>query len=360
MAYTLALRPSAPALSRPQRVLLKVEGEQIVDVEYRPDTGEHPLLGRVERMGFEQIVAAVATNCPSCGVAHAMALCQAVEALARVELPRRAAALRVIAAELERAASHLAAAGAIFEALGLPGTAEAFAAEGRAAREALTTLAGDPPGRWVVPGGVARDLDDEARGALTRGAAESLDRLFAAADKSIAQRPLLARTVEVGVISASAAEQFMLAGPLARAAGLRVDLRLDEPYAAYDELQPELITQEGGDVYARLMVFVLEALESLKLVERAVRELPEGPSRGGLPAALPAGEATGAVEAPRGPIRYRVEADGRRVTGATCTPAPQLDRLLARAVMVNAALDNAALIVVSTDPCDTCLGMANS
>ena len=360
MAYTLALRPSAPALSRPQRVLLKVEGERIVDVEYRPDAGGGELFGRVDRMGFEQMVAAVATACPSCGVAHATALCQAVEALAGLAVPARAAALRLLAAELERAASHLATAGAIFGALGLPGAAEAFAAEGRAAREALLRLAGDPPGSWIVPGGVARDPDDEGRGALARAAAEALDRLFAAADRSLTQRPLLARTVEVGVISAGAAEQFRLAGPLARAAGLRGDLRLDAPYGAYDDFRPELVTQEGGDVYARMMVFILEALESLKLAGRVARELPEGATRGELPAALPAGGAAGATEAPRGPVRYRVEADGRRLVAVSCAPAPQLDRLLARAVMVDAALDNAALIVVSTDPCDTCLGMANT
>lgn len=356
MAYTLALRPSAPALTRPQRVLLKVEGEQIVDVEYRPDLGDGSPFARVGRMGFDQIMATAAAACPSCGVAHALALCQAVEALAAIRVPRRAAALRLLAAELERAASHLAAVGAIFGALDLGATAEAFAAEGRAARGALADLAGAPAGAWLEPGGVGRDLSEEGRGALARAVAEMLERLFALADRSIAQRPLLARTVEVGVISAGAAEQFALAGPLARAAGLRADLRLDAPYAAYDEWRPELVTQEGGDVYARMMVYLLEALEGLKLAGRVVGELPEGPTRSPLPAALPAGAAEGAAEAPRGPVRYRVEADGRRLSAVSCTPAPQLDRLLARATLVKAALDDAALIVVSTDPCDTCLG----
>lgn len=356
MAYTLALRPSAPALSRPQRVLLKVEGEQIIDVEYRPDAGESSPFARVGRMGFDQVIAAAATACPSCGLAHAMALCQAVEALAAIEVPRRAAALRLIAAELERAASHLAAAGAIFTSLALPTVAEACAAESQAARANLTILAGAAPDSWMVPGGIARDLDEQGRAALARGAAESLERLFTLADKTITQRTLLARTVEVGVISTRAAEQFGLAGPLARAAGLRADLRLDAPYAGYDEWQPELVTQEGGDVYARLLIYLLESLESLKLAGRAIHELPEGPVRSVLPADLPAGSGEGAVEAPRGPVRYRVEADGRRLSAVSCTPAPQLDRLLARAALVNATLDDAALIVVSTDPCDTCLG----
>jgi Ni,Fe-hydrogenase III large subunit len=181
----------------------------------------------------------------------------------------------------------------------------------------------------------------------------------AAGEPCASARPLLARTVDVGVISQSAAAQFGLAGPLARAAGLGADLRRDAPYAAYGELQPDVAPQEGGDVYARLLVLLLESLESLKLVERAARELPEGPWRGELPEALPAGAATAAVEAPRGPLRYSVESDGRRIVAVTAQVAPQLDRLLARTALAQAALDDAALIIVSTDPCDSCLAVAN-
>lgn len=360
MAYTLALRPSAPALAHPQRVTLKVEGEQIVDVEYRPDAGADSPFARVGRMGFEQVVAAAASACPTCGVAHAIALCQAVEALASIDVPRRAAALRVVGAELERAASHLAAVAAIFKALALPDVAAPFAAEGRAAAEALRTLRGEPGAGWLVPGGVARDLDDAGRGAIARVSSEALDHLFALADRTIAQRLLLARTVEVGVITTSAAAQFGLGGPLARAAGLKADLRLDAPYAAYDVLQPAVVTQEGGDVYARLAVLILEALEGLKLAGHAAEDLPAGKIRGPLPAALPDGSGEGAAEAPRGPVRYRVEAGSGRLSAVICRPAPQLDRLLARAAMGKATLDDAALIFVSTDPCDRCLGMTHN
>lgn len=358
MAYSLALRPSAPALSRPQRAVLKVEGEQIIDVEYRPDLSSGAAFDRVERMGFEQTVAAAAAACPSCGAAHALALCQAVEAVAVIAVPQRAAALRLVAAELERAASHLAAAGAIFTALALPTTAARFVAEGRAAAEALSELTGGRPGAWLAPGGLTAELDPDGQGRLARGAAESLERLFTLADATITQRPLLARTVEVGALSAGAARQFGLAGPLARAAGLEHDLRIAAPYGAYAQWLPALVTQEGGDVYARLMVYLLEALESLKLVGRALQELPDGPIRSALPAALPDGSGDGTVEAPRGPLRYRIECSGGRLSAVSCTPAPQLGRLLARALLVNAAVDDAALIVVSTDPCDSCPGMS--
>jgi Ni,Fe-hydrogenase III large subunit len=337
-----------------------VEGERIIDVEYRPDGGAGSPFEQVERLGVDQLVLA-ARGCPRCGLAHGLALCQAVETLTGLSVPRRGAMLRLIAAELERAASHLEAAGAIFDAMGMEAVASAYSDDATASRAALRELVGEPGDRWLVIGGVARDLATEERETLIERTSDVLERLFVLADHTIARRALLARTVEVGVISANAAGQFRLAGPLARAAGITADLRHDAPYAAYDEWRPNLITQEGGDVYARLMMLVLEALESLKLAGRVAGELAGGKGQihAELPAQLETGTADGYAEGPRGPVRYTVEAKGGRLSAVRCTPAPQLDRLLARTALSEAALDNAALIVISTDPCDTCLGMAN-
>ncbi len=359
VAYTLALRPSAPALLRSQRAILKVAGEQIADVEYRPEAGAPSPFTQVERLGVARLIDEAGQLCPSCGHAHALALCQAIEVLLGIAPPPRAAWARVAAAELERASSHLATLAALFECMGLVALGAAFAEQGAAARTTLTTLTGGRPGDWLRPGGLSRDPSAEEVAALER-AGRLLERLFPIAERALAARPLLARTVDVGVISQSAAEQFGLAGPLGRAAGLGADLRRDEPYAAYDELQPDVTPQEGGDVYARILVLLLESLEALKLVERVAAGLPDGPWQGELPETLPAGTATSAVEAPRGPLRYSVESDGRRVVRVTAQVAPQLDRLLARTVLAQAALDDAALIIVSTDPCDSCLAVANT
>lgn len=354
MAYTLALRPSAPALLRPQRAVLKIEGERIADVEYRPEPGAASPFGQAERMGIARLLDGAGQHCGSCGFAHALALCQAVEALAEVKPTPRAAWLRVAAAELERTASHLATLAALCTTLGLDPLGAAFASHGHAARTALGALCDGRIGGWLLPGGLAHDLSEPAREALNRAAA-AREALFPIAEGAITRRPLLARTVDVGVISRSAAAQFGLAGPLARAAGLAADLRRDAPYAAYAELTPDSEPQEGGDVYARMLLLLLEALDSLRLVARVAAELPEGSWRGALPQALPAATAHSAVEAPRGPLRYTVESDGRRIVAVSYRPAPQLDRLLARTALAQATLDDAALIILSTDPCDSCL-----
>ncbi len=359
MTYTLALSPRAPALGRPQRVLLKVEGEQILDVEYRPDLADDPRFTQILRTGFEQMVATAVRTCPHCGLAHGLALCQAVEALATLTVPSRGACLRLIAVELERVVSHLQTVAAIFTALALPGPAEAFASHASVLRITLTELTGPEPEHWFVAGGVARDLAKEERNALIRTVGEQLHAIFRLADSLITRRTILGRTVEIGLISQSAASQFGLAGPLARASGLSADLRLDAPYGAYASFQPELVIQEGGDVYARMLVLLLEALEGLKLAERAARELPAGLVQVALPAKLPNGSEGSTVEGPRGPIHYQVESTNQRLSAISCRVAPQLDRLLARAVLVKATLDDAALIIISTDPCDACLSAPN-
>lgn len=354
MTYTLALMPSVPAFQRPQRFLFTVEGERIADVEYRPDPGDGAPFTQVERMSFDSIASITTRVCPSCSVAHLLALCAAVETLTGTAAPPRAERLRLVAAELERAASHLATLSTVFRILKLPRPAQTCADHAAAVRDLLRDLTGGALSIWLRPGGMGvKEAPDGER--MLQGLETIRARLYPFAERMLAWRMLLARTVDVGVISRGAAEQFGLAGPLARAAGLSVDQRLDAPYGAYADLPPKMVVQEGGDVYARIAVLLLEALEALRLAEQALREPLEGPLRTLLPETLPASAASAVVEAPRGPLHYEVESDGRRITRISVRSAPQLDRLLARTALVNAAIDDAALIVASTDPCDGCL-----
>jgi Ni,Fe-hydrogenase III large subunit len=354
--YTLAITPSAPAWFSPQRLLLTVEGELIADVEYRPEPGGAALVQRLHGQPPALAVQQLGRICPSCGAAHALAFCLAVEQLAGVEVPPRALVARTIVAELERAASHLATLSTCFAALGLGPTAQTLGNLQHDVRAALTAATAAVPAAILTPGGLEHDLSDPAtlreRLTLLRG------RLFQLADGLIDRRPLVMRTVEVGVITPAAAEQFGLRGPLARSAGLRVDVRIDQPYAAYATFAPELALQEGGDVYARLVVLLLEALEALKLAEQALGDLPDGPRAAPVLPDVPAGEATGSVEAPRGAIHCRVASDGRKLQILALEPPPQLGRLLARTLLARADVDDAALIALSTDPCSGCLAVA--
>lgn len=355
MSYTLALGPFDANWRGPQRLVLTIEGEVVTDVEYRGEYNERGCADRIPRLNLEQALHLVSRICGSDSQAHTLAFCQALEALLGRQVPERAAYLRCAVAELERMVSHLLALTTLFDTLGQSHFADRLRKLTEGAHQAMQLLTGSrglPD--MCLPGGVRKDLDEAQRSELLTLMGKLNRRLFGLIDRTIDGPALLARTVNVGVISGTAAAQFGLRGPLARASGLTADLRRDQPYAAYDQLPPQQIVQEGGDVYARLVLLLLEALESGKLVEQAIDRLPAGDWQGKLPTDLVAGSASSAVESPHGMLSYRLESDGRRITGAVIDAPRQLDRLLARTLLMGALLDNVPLIVNSTDPCVAC------
>lgn len=355
VTYSLALGPFHPAWRGPQRFDLKLNGERIADIEYHDGFNERGCAERLPRLDLPQALHLVTRICGTCSFAHSLAFCQAIEQLCGIEISERAGALRCIAAEFERIASHVRAAGAVLRAIGMDAYAADLDISRELALQSLHTLSG---ARVIpdlcVPGGMRRDLNTREREALMIALPKLNRALYRIADRLIDHRPLLARTIEVGALPRAAAEQFGVRGPLARASGIPRDARSDHPYAGYARLEFQPITQDGGDVYARLILLLLEAYESVKLIEQALKDLPEGEWRGEIPGELVAGQGTGIAEGPRGMIRYAIESDGRRITRARIDAPRQIDRLLARTLLTNALLDNAVAIITSIDTCTAC------
>lgn len=355
MSYSLALGPFHPAWRGPQRFVFRLSGERIADVEYHEGFNERGCVERLPRLDLPQALHLVTRICGTCSFAHSLAFCQALEQLCALAVPDRAALLRCVAAELERAASHMRAAAALLEALGMEARAAALDDLREMVLQALWSLSG---ARVIpdlcLPGGLRRSLSGPDREKLLVALPRLNRALYRFVDRIIDHRALLARTIEIGTLPRDAAEQFGVRGPLARASGIARDARADHAYAGYPKLAFRLIAQEGGDVYARLVVLLLEAYESVKLVEQALLELPEGEWQGELPPELAPGQGSSVVEGPHGLIRYVVESDGRRLTHVRIDAPRQLDRLLARTLLSGALIDNAVAIVASTDPCTAC------
>lgn len=352
MSYTLAIGPFTPAWRGPHRLVLTIEGEVVKDVVYRNGYNERGCAERLPRLSLDQALHLVTRINGTSAHAHALAFCQALEVLLGLDVPTRAAYLRCAVAELERTLSHLLALMQLFDTLGQVIYADMSRRLLEGSHQAMQLLAGARSLPDVcLPGGLRHNLEDEQRSELLTVLSKLNRRLFRLLDQAIDGRALLARTVNVGVLSTSAAEQFGLRGPMARASGLTADVRVDQPYAAYAQLDVRPVVQENGDVYARLVVLLLEAFEGIKLVEQAVEQLPTGDWQGSLPADLVAGRAESVVEAPHGRLAYALESDGRRLTRVTIDAPRQLDRLIARTLLVGALLDNVPLIVCSSDPC---------
>jgi Ni,Fe-hydrogenase III large subunit len=245
-------------------------------------------------------------------VGHALAYCQAVEAAAHVEVPRRARYLRVLLLELERLYNHIADFGAIANDTGFA-VAQAHCSR---IRERLLRLNKRVTGSRllrgaITPGGVLIDLPDGA--GVTDEVESALADFNEVVEICLANTLVLDRLDGTGVLSRAAAVDQGVLGVVARASGLDIDARRDHPFAAYEELAFSVPVLSSGDVKARALVRVEETRQSARLVRQACLALPPGPTLAPLDGIAPFEPAFGIVEGWRGRIVHwlAAAADGR-------------------------------------------------
>ena len=210
-------------------------------------------------------------------IAHTTAYARILEALSGTRVPLRAEALRALGLELERLANHVGDLGALAGDTGYLPTAS-FCGRIRGDFLNLTALVcGNRFGRgWVVPGGVAFDVD-KPRAAellkrldiLTKETTEAVNLLWSTSS-------VLARMEHIGPVTREQAQTLGLVGPAARASGLVRDVRFDQPVGLYRFQQIPVSTYDTGDVFSRAYVRWLEIQKSLVFVHDLVKNLPSG------------------------------------------------------------------------------------
>jgi Ni,Fe-hydrogenase III large subunit/Ni,Fe-hydrogenase III component G len=227
--------------------------------------------------------------------ALACAYCRAVEAAAGAEpVPGPAAATRAIALELERIYNHAQAVAILCQTTGLSvGQAQAEIALEQLLRVNLGAFGHRYLFGVLGIGGVRRAPDADAIGRLLPPAIGELER---AVDALLKTNSHVDRLETCGIVSEEAAERLALVGPVARASGIDVDCRRDHPFPPYDVVSPAVPVRSGGDVLARMEVFVAEIAEARRIV---LELLPEA---GAVSTTLPrtGGSALGWAESPRG------------------------------------------------------------
>ena len=276
--YTLNFGPQHPATHTTLRLVLTLDGETIVKAV--PDIGY--LHSGFEKLGedldFNQYVTVVDRMnyvSPAC---NEVAWHHVVEKLLGVELTPRAKYLRTIWAELGRINDHLLCVGAA--ALDLGGfTAFLYAFN---EREKVNDIMETASGQRFHPsytrvGGVMADVTDDFV-AKVRDFVRSFPKALADVTRLLNRnRIFIDRTKGVGVLSKAEAINRSVTGPVARASGVVRDLRKDEPYLAYADLDFKICCATGGDCYSRYLVRMQEMGESLKIIKQCVENLPGGP-----------------------------------------------------------------------------------
>jgi formate hydrogenlyase subunit 5 len=253
-------------------------------------------------------------------VAHALAFCHAVEAIAGCEVPREAALVRVVHAELERIANHLDVAMRLADAAGLAVATARFALHKERVLRLVSGLCGSRFGRGViVPGGVCAFPRKRPVEILVElGPIEK--RVTADAEMLMSTSSFLDRLRGTGPLAPARAREHGALGPVGKASGYSDDARLARPYDAYPLLGMEPADQHsGGDAMTRLRVRFEEAARAFRLIREALSDFPERTLlTPAAPCAPPDGRATGWAEAPQGEVLYDVTIDGGRV--ARCQP----------------------------------------
>ncbi len=276
--WTLNFGPQHPATHTTLRLLLTVDGEEVVDAE--PDIGFlHSGFEKLaEVLDFNQYVTIVDRMNYVSPMANEIAWHHAVEKLLDIELTPRCKYLRTIFAELMRIHDHLLCVGAFI--LDLGGISAFMYANNE--RERIFEICERVTGQrfhtsYTRVGGLLFDVNDDAI-AMLREFVQGFDKTFADMDKLITRnRIFVERTRGVGVLSKEAAISGGATGPVARASGVVRDLRRDEPYLAYADLDFDIVCSREGDCFSRYSVRMLEMLESVKIIQQALEKLPSGP-----------------------------------------------------------------------------------
>jgi NADH-quinone oxidoreductase subunit D len=276
--WTLNFGPQHPATHTTLRIVLKLEGERVVDA--LPDIGYlHSGFEKIgEHLDYNQYVTVTDRMNYISPMANNVAWHLSVERLLGIEVPKRCQYIRTIVAELARISDHLLCDGA----MGLDTGAFTFFLYAFNRREELydifETLCGARfTNSYTRVGGVMHDatpLFVEKVRSFVRTFPKTLDDMERLLNRN---RIFVDRTKGVGILTYDEAINRSCSGPVARASGVTRDLRKDEPYLAYPELDFKVCCAKAGDSWARFLVRMAEMRESLKIVHQAIENLPEGP-----------------------------------------------------------------------------------
>jgi len=204
---------------------------------------------------------------------------EAVDKLTGVEVPQRARYIRVLMAELSRLQSHLIWYGVMSLALGFDtGFKMAFGYRDYIL-DVFELITGGRvyPAGYICPGGVRRDLPDGSQEKISRvlDQTEEMMQKMKDFDNVVFAR----RTKGVGILRSEDALRLGATGPVLRACGMKADVRKDDPYEIYDELDFSIPAMEGGDAYARCLVRGKEMEESVRIIKQVLDRMPEGKVR---------------------------------------------------------------------------------
>jgi NADH-quinone oxidoreductase subunit D len=309
----LNIGPQHPATHGVLRVMVTLDGERVVEGQ--------PIIGYMHRgheklfemRDFRQITNLCSRMDWLSGINNEIPLSIAVEKLMELEVPRRATFLRVILIEINRILNHLMFTGSFGLELGAT-TPVMYAFREREALQSVMEMVtgGRMHFGFFRPGGLKEDVPRGFPQAALRAIRQLVGAIPDYEDILLGNEIFKERTVGVGVLPPDLALEYGVSGPILRGSGVALDIRKDDPYLIYDELDFEVPTGPSGDSFDRYWVLIQEMKQSARIVEQALLGLPAGSHLGKVPKrlTLPEGEIYCRAENPLGELGYHLVSDG--------------------------------------------------
>jgi len=351
----IPIGPYHPLQEEPELFRLYVEGEKVVDIDIVIGYMHRGIEELSEHKHFDQVAFLVERICGICSTSHPFAYVNAMEDLAKIQVPERALYIRTIIAEMERIHSHLLWLGLAGHFIGY-NTVWMWAWKYREPVLDMFEMISGNRNHYAMMkvGGVRRDIKDQDIPVLKK----AIDELVPAVDMfrgAVMDDPVIkARLKGIGILTKQQAIDWCVVGPTARASGINIDVRRDDPYGVYDRVTWNVILEKDGDIFAKTKVRILELYESVSIIRQCLDKMPKGEIDANIKD-IPPGEGIGRVEAPRGECFHYVRSDGTNRPVRHKIRAPSFMNVASNKVAaVGGTISDAAITLAAVDPCYCC------
>lgn len=355
--------PYHPALIESNFLKMSVEDETVIDADLKLGFNHRSIIKLMERRDYYKDIYLSERICGFCNVHHTLTFVMAVENILGIEIPQKANYIRTLLGELERMKSHLLAIGLLGELTGFKTMLMHSLRLREEILDSLEVISGQRISHGAMTlGGVKIDITpvhaDFIRSRL-KSLKASVSEFF---EQYLANDILIDRLKNVGHLSPADARTYGAVGPLARGSGHPFDVRKQFPYAAYEDVSWEVITENGADSLARLKVRMREFMVALDICEQCcdiLRSVPSSSPIVSTMSELPCGEGVAKTEPPRGELLYHVASNGTntpefvRLRVPTFPNAPILLRLIK-----GGNIADVPVVIGSIDPCFSCTDRA--
>lgn len=354
---TIPYGPYHPAFIESNYLKMSVEDEVVKKADLKLGFNHRSVIKLMERRDYYKDIFLSERICGLCNSHHVLTFVNAVEDLAGVEAPPKAQLTRTLLCEMERIQSHVMAIGLIGDLTGFRTMLMHSLRVREDMQDGLEAISGQRVTHGLITiGGIRRDITaSEADFVLSKLKAmkKSVPELF---DQCLSNDVLIGRLKDVGVLTRENAVKLGAIGPTARASGQRIDVRKNSPYAAYEEVDWDIVSEKSGDSLARLKVKMGEVLMSMHICEQCCDRIKalSGPILTKVKE-MPCAEAVAKTEAPRGELLYHVASNGTNTPGFVRIRVPTfLNAHIMLRLIHGGWVGDVPAIIGSIDPCFSC------